>query len=96
MANIIRENGDRIIVYLAEYATGENDPRKGRHELKGPQLAEGIGLDPASVNDAVEYLSTERLVKIRRYFGTAPYEFGEVELTPQGRVYYHDIKENAS
>lgn len=47
----------------------------------GPALSESLNLSPVQVNDAVEELESMGLVRIHRYLGTSPFNFGIVEPT---------------
>lgn len=58
------------------------DPEDYRREsIAAPELAEQLGLNPEQTNDAADELEAQGLVKLRKYKGTAPFEFGHLEPT---------------
>lgn len=59
----------------------------------GKELKEFTGLEPKSINDAVDYLDSKGLVDVLRTLGTSPYSFGGVRLNVNGKQFYY---ENAS
>lgn len=81
----IDDDASGVLQSLADYEESPNDPRRGRHALDGDELVRITGLDQDRLNDAVSLLSDSGYVDARRYVGTLPYDFGNVELTPQGR-----------
>jgi DNA-binding MarR family transcriptional regulator len=54
--------------------------------VSAAQLQKDTELSPADLNDAVEILVSNGLVKWRQHMGTAPYKFGQVTITPHGRL----------
>ena len=58
------------------------DPDSGnRFAFAGPELAEGTGLDPQTINDAVDELAEMGAVRLLHAMGTAPYNFMHAEPT---------------
>lgn len=49
--------------------------------FSGQELEKGLGLDPRTLNDAVDELKEAGLVRTLQTLGTAPYEFYQVEPT---------------
>ena len=47
----------------------------------GEKIQEGTGLPPEMINDAVDELSANGLVRLHHHLGTVPYEFGWAEPT---------------
>lgn len=45
------------------------------------------GLSPADINDAVEIAENRGYVQVIRFLGTAPFNFGQVTITAEGRLY---------
>ncbi len=56
--------------------------------LTGPAIQERVDLSPMRINNAVRFLETNGYLEILRTFGTAPFEFREIEATPLGRLEY--------
>jgi hypothetical protein len=54
--------------------------------MTGPELAQSLGLPAERINDAVSLLEINGYVERLRTFGTAPFDFREVEATPLGRL----------
>jgi hypothetical protein len=53
--------------------------------VDGPDMGEVSELDVEQVNDGVEFLEQFGLVEVTRLLNTAPFRFGEVTLTVQGK-----------
>lgn len=51
----------------------------------GQELEAATHLSPPEINDAVAILNEWDLVEIQRWFGTAPFQFGQVSITSRGR-----------
>ena len=49
--------------------------------IEGPQIQEGTKLLAELINDAVDELAANGLVKVHKFLGTAPFDFGMVEPT---------------
>ena len=54
-------------------------------------LQEHSGLAPRDISDAVDYLESIGAVEVFKYIGTAPFDFGNVELKSRGRYIYNEI-----
>ncbi len=70
------ENAAHVLSYLATH--------RDRY-VEGEELAKNLRLTPDAVNDAVALLIDRRLAEWERVFGSAPYDFGYVTVTPRGR-----------
>jgi len=53
--------------------------------LSGQELHQKTALDPHRINDAMALLVESGLVEWQQVFGTAPYDFGDAEITARGR-----------
>jgi hypothetical protein len=51
----------------------------------GQQIQDGTGLPPGRINDAVALLENSGYAETLRHMGTAPFDFGEVEINALGR-----------
>jgi hypothetical protein len=51
------------------------------HDVDGHAISEGTALPAELINDAVDELRANGLVRVHKFLGTAPYEFGLVEPT---------------
>ena len=58
----------------------------GEAWVSAAQLQKDTGLSPADLNDAIEILVGNGLVKWRQHMGTAPYKFAQATITPRGRL----------
>jgi hypothetical protein len=54
-------------------------------------LQENSGLTPREINDAVDYLESIGAIEVFKYLGTAPFDFGDVELKSRGRYIHNEI-----
>lgn len=54
-------------------------------------LQEHSGLAPRDINDAIDYLESIGAIEVFKYLGTAPYDFGNVEIKSRGRYIYNEI-----
>jgi hypothetical protein len=59
--------------------------QKQFEQTDGQALADALGMSPERLNHAVAILQDNGYVKAHSYMGTAPFDFGTVEITPQGR-----------
>lgn len=57
-------------------------------QLPAEQLQERTGLTPEELNTAVQILEDSGYARVVRYMGTAPFAFGTVQPTAQGRLEY--------
>ncbi|GAG64467.1 unnamed protein product [marine sediment metagenome] len=53
----------------------------------GPQISENLSILPVDVADAVEIAHSRGWVKWMRVVNTAPYVFGQIMITPEGRLW---------
>ena len=60
--------------------------KMGEAWVSAAQLQKVTGLSPADLNDAVDILVGNGLVKWLQHLGTAPYKFGLAAITPRGRL----------
>jgi Protein kinase domain len=79
------EDATRVLLALATHEISPGDPRRGRHALDGDRIVVATQLDADRINDAVALLDDSGYVEVHRYIGTAPFDFGDVELTARGR-----------
>ncbi|MEX2182212.1 MAG: hypothetical protein WD771_09235 [Gemmatimonadaceae bacterium] len=77
MPSSIAENAALLLNALYD---GEQD-----QQWSGKELASATDLSPADINNAVAILDDYGHVEIMRFLGTAPFNFGYVEITPRGR-----------
>jgi hypothetical protein len=71
---------------MATHEELPGDSRKGRYSYDGESLQVLTGLDPERLNDAIETLEQNGYVEVDKYLGTAPYDFGHVEMKSRGRA----------
>jgi hypothetical protein len=64
-------------------------------DLSGPEIEEGTRLPPARINDAVALLRLNDYLEGLDWFGTAPYDFGQIRVTPLGRFEHQRAKASA-
>lgn len=83
--NPIEKNAFKILRILIE--------NKQDEYINGNEIESLTGLKPIEINDAVAYLEEKRAVDVLAYFGTSPYDFGNVKVTSKGRYLYYDIIE---
>ena len=88
MAGTVLENAAKVLSFL--YTA------KPRQQLRGPAIAEGTGLQPSEINDAVTILVDNGYAEMQRFLGTAPWTFGYVYITARGRVEYERISTAAA
>lgn len=65
-------------------------------QLDGAAVAEGTGLTPQQINDAVTILVENGYAEWLRFLGTRPYAFGNVEITARGRYEYERAQAQAA
>jgi hypothetical protein len=65
--------------------------KNDRELFENTWLQEHSGLAPRDINDAVDYLESIEAVEVFKYIGTAPFDFGDVELKSRGRYIYNEI-----
>jgi len=57
-------------------------------------LKEQSKLNPMDINDSIYFLEKKKLIDVDKEYGTQPFDFSEVTVKSEGRIYYHDLKEN--
>jgi hypothetical protein len=77
----LQDTATKILLLLAKMRESSNS----RGEVDGATLAQITNLPPHDINDAVALLERSGYVEWIRYLGTAPYDFGQVWITPVGR-----------
>ena len=84
MAATIKENAGILLATLYE-----ESKKPGQQEgIDGSRIQELTKLEPDQINDAVAILLDNGYVEWQQYLGTAPFEFGSVEITPRGKAEY--------
>jgi len=81
MAKSIEDNATLILQKLAEMPREEAD----KFNIDGTKVQALTGLTPDEINDSVTILEESGYVQLYKNMGTAPYNFGVVEITPRGR-----------
>ncbi len=89
MANKIAQDAAKVME--AMFKRGEFDPKLRDGWFSGRDLCDFTGLSFAEVNDAVDYLDDRHFLTRMNYKGTAPFHFGEINLTSRGRYAYHEM-----
>ncbi len=88
MAKTVEENAARVLEELYRAAFGSsNNP-----QLDGKSLQELTKLTPQEINDAVSILLDATYVEWDQEFGTAPYDFSCVWITPRGKIEYEQAE----
>lgn len=64
---------------------------EGERFIQGKEIQEKTGYTPDEINDAVEILENDGLLKVDHYAGTVPFRFGTVRNTALGYVKYAPI-----
>jgi len=84
MAATIKENAGIILaaLYVESQKSGQLD------DVEGHRLQELTKLEPDQINDAVAILRDNGYIEWQQFLGTAPFEFGYVEITSRGKVEY--------
>jgi len=82
----VREDAAVVLLFLANYEESPGDVKRGRYAFDGTELSEKSRLSPDRLNDAVNVLEDNGYVETMKFLDTAPYAFGQVELTSRGRV----------
>lgn len=59
--------------------------KTGKEQVSAGQIQELTKLDPTTINVAVRYLSSIGAIDSVSYFGTAPFDFGEIFIKSLGR-----------
>jgi hypothetical protein len=84
MAATIKENAGIILaaLYVESQKSGQLD------DVEGHRLQELTKLEPDQINDAVAILRDNGYIEWQQFLGTAPFEFGYIEITPRGKAEY--------
>ena len=82
----IREDAAHVLLTMAGHQQFSGDTKRGHYGFDGENLAKETSLPSERINDAVEVLEGEGYVEVAHYLGTAPFDFGDVELTSRGRM----------
>lgn len=89
---------------VLQFIVDHQEEVRPQHELLGDeppciatghQIQEGTGLPPGRINDAVALLENSGYAEVLRHMGTAPFEFGEVEINALGRYELQRAKAEA-
>jgi hypothetical protein len=83
------DDATTVLLYMATHHPDERATTAGSWQFDGQELAEGTGIEPSRINDAVAWLERNGYTTASRYLGTAPFTFGRVELTSLGR---HEVQ----
>jgi hypothetical protein len=78
----IKKDMETVLSVLAKAKRDE----MGEAWVDAPQLQKDSNLSPANLNDAIELLVENGLVKWRQYLGTAPFKFAQATITARGRA----------
>lgn len=84
MSTQIELDGDLILRELAQAARDEY--------VEAATLALKTGLEPSRINDAAAHLVDQGLAEWLQTMGTAPYDFGDITITPRGRLQVQRLK----
>ena len=84
MSTQIELDADRILQAIAEA------PRD--LYVEAPALALKTELEPARLNDAAAHLVDQGWAEWLQTMGTDPYDFGEISITPRGRLEFQRIQ----
>jgi hypothetical protein len=90
MATEIEEDAFSVLEFAVKHqdAARAADVDQISEDVRGPAIQEGTGLSPERVNDAVALLRQNGFLDGLDFFGTAPFDFGQVHVTPFGRYEY--------
>lgn len=77
MPATITDNASTLLTVLYD---GEQD-----QQWSGKELMDATQLTPADINNAIAILEDYGYIEMMRFLGTAPFNFGYVEITPRGR-----------
>jgi len=85
------DDATAVLVFLGGHGQFPGDTKRGRYSFDGPGLQTRVQLDPDRLNDAVSLLEDNGYVEVGKYLGSAPFEFGDVELSSRGRVEFERV-----
>ena len=86
-----RESGIKVLMHIGQAYYESGQPK----QWKGQELGDETGLNIGEINDGVSFLKENDLVK-DIMFKNAPYTFGYVVITTDGKEVYNDIVESAN
>jgi hypothetical protein len=89
MARTVEGNAATVLKALSE---GKPSASEGRFEIDGKRVQELTGLTPQEINDAATILFEAGYVDWLVYFGTDPFNFGHIWITPRGKIEYEHIR----
>lgn len=81
MSDNIEKNSSTILSFLVSVPRGEGSTSSST----GAEIEDSTGLSANEINDAVTILYESGFVDWLQTFGTAPYDFNQVEVTARGR-----------
>ena len=88
MANTVEENAGKVLEAL--YA--ESSKVSSQFEIDGKRIQELTELTPQEINDAVSILIDTAYIEWLQEFGTNPFDFSCVWITPRGKMEYERMK----
>jgi hypothetical protein len=94
VATQIEEDAFKVLEVLA--SEGDHESEGGPLTARGAEIQSRTGLPPRRINDAVGLLKTNGYADGYDYLGTAPFDFGEVYITPLGRFEYQRLVAEAA
>lgn len=91
MAQTVEENAAVVLEALYAEAAKTSD----QFSIDGERVQQLTGLTPEEINDAVSILLDAGLVEWLQVLGTAPFDFANVWITPRGKVWCEQAKEES-
>jgi hypothetical protein len=79
----INEDVNKVLEFLSKCKRDE----MGFAFVRGPEIQKGTKLTPAQINDAIKIAGNRGWIDRRDYGGTAPFMFGEVNISAEGRLF---------
>lgn len=76
----LQNNMDRLLRWLYE-----KDKEDSEIWLQGPEIQDNLQLRIPEINDALDLLYDNGLIDRMSWMGTAPYNFGQIRINPQGK-----------
>jgi len=86
------EDATKVLMEIGKRNQPQEDSIMGPAEVYGKELQTLTFLASSQLNDAVKFLEESGYLEVKRYFGSNPYEFGSVRLTPRGRIEFERIQ----
>ena len=84
-----KEIGSVIYSYLCK----EMEAVKNCESYDGKKLSQELNLSEFDINNGVEYLKQQNLIKVI-FYKASPFNFGCVKLNQNGKQIYFDYKNN--